>query len=107
MKGQSKVSVGASGNGPDPELAGHQARESYTPHYLMFKRDMPLPTDVVYGLPTDHPAASSPSASVWQLREHLANADALICKKLPAVHRQKANFDRPAVSMLFTEGDIV
>ena len=69
---------------------------------------MRLPTDVVYGLPIDHPAASSPPASVWRLCERLADAHALVREKLPAVHRhQKANFDRHAVSMSFTEGDLV
>ena len=67
----------------------------------MFGRDIPLPTDVVYGLATDHPAASSPPASVWRLRECLADVHALVHEKLPTVHRhQKANFERYAVSVV-------
>ena len=97
---------------PKVLIAFHSAVQSfttYTPHYLMFGWDMHLPSnDVVYGLPTDHPAASSPPASVWRLCECLADAHALVREKLRAVHRhRKANFDRHAVFMLYTEGDLV
>ena len=85
-----------------------QASTGYTPAYLLFGKELCLPQDVAYGLPTAEIAHASQPAYVKDLRQRLAHAHSVVRKRLANVHQHQAKLhDAGAVRVTFSEGDLV
>ena len=79
----------------------------FTPHYLLFGREMTVPADVMYGLPPQHPAFE-PAGYVRSLRERLEGAYDLVRRRLAQEHRrQKTTYDRGSNLRSFRVNDLV
>ena len=84
-----------------------QSSTGYTPAYLLFGRELCLPQDVAYGLPSADAARDEPSY-VQTLRQKLAHAHSCVRKKLASVHKHQARLhDAGAVPVRFAPGDLV
>ena len=85
-----------------------QSSTGYTPAYLLFGKELCLPQDVAYGLPSGEIACASQPAYVKDLRQRLAHAHTIVRGKLANVHKHQARLhDAGAVAVSFSEGDLV
>ena len=79
----------------------------FTPHFLLFGREMVVPADVVYGLPPQQPRLDQPGY-VRDLRTKLEAAYDLVRRRLAVEHkRQKTDYDRNSNLRSFKVDDLV
>ena len=79
----------------------------YTPHYLLFGREMTVPADIMFGLPPQQEEQKHPQY-VMDLRERLETTYDLVRRRLAtASKRQKDIYDRHALLRQFAPDDLV
>ena len=78
----------------------------YSPFYLMYGRQVRMPTDIMFGTPT--PDAASPSEYADDLRKRLEGAYQQVREQMGhQLDRQKELYDKKVHGKLFEAGDLV
>ena len=80
----------------------------YTANYLMFGREITLPTDIAYGLQQVNSTPTLPPEHIQQKSKILREAFASVRKNLESSHRrQKRLYDTKLNERLYQVGDVV
>ena len=83
-----------------------QSTTGYSPHFLLFGREMRLPADLYYDLPPGEPASAT--ESVANLRHLLAQVHETVTANMETCQkRQKDCYDRKSYGFRFNLGDSV
>ena len=85
-----------------------QSSTGYTPAYLLFGKELCLPQDIAYELPTEEIACATQPAYVKDLRLRLAHAHTVVRRKLTNIQKHQAQLhDAGPVAVSLSEGHLV